>query len=164
MFDWATQKNYVGKAWSATCKLFLAKWSETLRKSRSYVNDEIKRIQFLIKKGGLLGKNRSWTYFKASSFACHSCFESVFGHGLAVKKARLKYRHRSLWTTWDSVDFFFLAGYENRHMDPDPACRPHFAWYPVSRGLRSRMEINIIITAAASSSHPRKYLRTRATC
>ena len=36
MFDWATQKKYVYKARSAPCKLFLANWSETLRKSRSY--------------------------------------------------------------------------------------------------------------------------------
>ena len=49
--------------------------------------------------------------------------------GLAVKKARLKYRHRSLRnvTTWDSVDFFCLAGYENRHMDPDPDWQPSWA-------------------------------------
>ena len=44
MFHWATQKKYVCKARSAPCKLFLANWSETLRKSRSYVNDEVKRI------------------------------------------------------------------------------------------------------------------------
>ena len=66
----------------------------SMMKSREY--DETK------KSGGLLRKNRSCTYFKASSFACNSCFESVFGFGRG--KARLKYRpgHRSLWnvTTW----------------------------------------------------------------
>ena len=44
-------------------------------------------------------------------------FESVFGFG--KKKARHKYQHRSLWnvTTWRLSG---KAGYENRHMDPDP--------------------------------------------
>ena len=44
MFDWATQNKYDGKALSAPCKLLIAKWSETLRKSRSYVNDEVKKL------------------------------------------------------------------------------------------------------------------------
>ena len=45
--------------------------------------------------------------------------------GFAGEKARLKYGHRSPWnvTTWrlsGEAGFLFLAGYENRHMDPDP--------------------------------------------
>ena len=84
---------------------------------KSRENDETKE------SGALLRKNRSCTYFEARNFACHS--GSNLCLGLAEKKARLKYLHRSLWNdagTWPpgEAGFFFLAGYENRHMDPDP--------------------------------------------
>ena len=91
------QKEYNGKARSAPCKLSFANRSETRQQSWSYINDEVMRIR---KSGGPLSKNRSCTYFEASSFACQSFFESVFGFCRA--KTHLKYLHRSLWNvnTW----------------------------------------------------------------
>ena len=89
-----------------------------MMKSREY--DDTK------KNGGLLGNNRSCTYFKASTPVSNLCLGATpvsnLCLGLAVKKAGLKYQHRSQWnvTTWDSVEFFFLAFFQNRHMDPDP--------------------------------------------
>ena len=87
MFDGVTQKEYGGKNWSARFKLTLANRSESTRKSivhqwRSQENT-MRR-----KKAAVSGyfrlresqknlntvrrKNRSYTYFEARSFACHS--------------------------------------------------------------------------------------------
>ena len=38
------QKEFGGKSRSAPCKLSLKNQSETLQESRSYINDEVKRI------------------------------------------------------------------------------------------------------------------------
>ena len=85
-------------------------------KSRECRDDETK------KKRGLLRKKRSCTYFEIASFAWHSVSHLCLG--LAGGNARLKYQHRSLWnvTTWrlERLEFFHLAGYENRHMDSGP--------------------------------------------
>ena len=62
-------------------------------------------------------RNKAVAYY-AASFAWHSVLNLCFG--LAKKKTRLNTSTKACGT-WRGLNFFSLAVYENRHMNPDPA-------------------------------------------